>query len=66
MGKKGERYEVVSPYDENGLFILKNKQKSKMIIHYLQCKRQLYNELTCRGTFQGSGDRIGRFLRSTT
>ena len=36
MGKKGERYEVVSPYDENGLFILKNKQKSKMIIHYLQ------------------------------
>ena len=37
MGKKGERYKVVSPYDENGLFILKNKQKSKMIIHYLQC-----------------------------
>ena len=33
MGKKGERYEVVSPYDDYGLFILKNKQKSKMIIH---------------------------------
>ena len=41
MGKKGEQYDVVSPYDENGLFILKNKQKSKMIIHYLQCEAHL-------------------------